>query len=120
MSTSCGPRTTAQHITKRMAETGRTRSKNSIYSVILDGPRVICHTEATLDVWWHSLKPEDKAALYELHLEGALDEPVPAITACNLSPKALERPEFVACLAEVARAGQIMLAVRKLVNDANC
>jgi hypothetical protein len=51
---------------------GQTKS-NHILSVVSDDHNVICHTEATLDTWWHSLAPEDKAALYELHLDGALD-----------------------------------------------
>lgn len=66
--------TTAQRITKRMQAADRLRGKDSIYSVVLDGDTVICHTEATLDIWWSELAPEDKAALYELHLEGALNE----------------------------------------------
>jgi hypothetical protein len=66
--------TTAQRIAKRMQETGRTRSKDSIYSVVSDDHNVICHTEATLDVWWNNLEPEDKAALYELHLEGTFEQ----------------------------------------------
>jgi len=51
MSTSCGSRTTAQRITKRMKATGRTRTKDGIFAI------------------------EDKGALYELHLGGALDDP---------------------------------------------
>lgn len=74
MSTSYRSRTTAERITKRMQETGRTRGKDSIYTVVLDGPRAICHTEATLDAWWAELTPEDKARLYELHLDGILGE----------------------------------------------
>ena len=66
--------TTAQRITKRMEATGRRRSKNSIYAIVSDEHNVHRLTEAHLDAWWESLKPEDKAALYELHLDGALDE----------------------------------------------
>ena len=81
--------TTAQRITKRMAETGRTRTKDSIYSVVSDDHTVICHTEVTLDAWWNSLAPEDKGALYELHLEGVLNEPNELQAAClSTVPKA--------------------------------
>jgi hypothetical protein len=69
---------TAQRITKRMAAEGRRRSKDSIFAVVSDDHNVHCLTEAHIDVWWESLKPEDKAALYELHLDGILDEDLPS------------------------------------------
>lgn len=64
---------TAQRITERMEATGRVRSKDSIYSVVMDDHNVHGLTEELLDVWWHELPAEDKAALYELHLDGVLE-----------------------------------------------
>jgi hypothetical protein len=69
--------TNVQRITERMEATGRTRGEGSIYSVVMDDHHVQCLTEPMLDVWWHELKPEDKAALYEMHLDGVLDKQQP-------------------------------------------
>jgi hypothetical protein len=71
-------KTIAQRMTKRMEAEGRRRSKDSIYAVVSDEHNVHCLTESHLDVWWASLKPEDKAALYELHLDGILDDELEA------------------------------------------
>ena len=71
-------KTTAQSITQRMEAEGRTRSKDSIYTVVSDDHNVLCMTEALLDTWWAFLQPEHKAALYELHLEGILEN----VNAC--------------------------------------
>jgi hypothetical protein len=78
---------------------GGVRTKDSIFSVVLDGDTAICHTEATLDTWWAELKPEDKAALYELHLEGALDADTPASI----------NPAWVAGMSTIQTAGKIMM-----------
>jgi hypothetical protein len=94
---------------------GRTRGKDAIYSVVSDDSNVICHTEATLDAWWNSLVPEDKGALYELHLEGALEPELPVMTSCGVSPRAMSRPEFVASLAELATASRIMIQAREFM-----
>jgi len=67
-------KTLAQRMTKRMEAEGRRRSKDSIYAVVSDDHNVHCLTEAHLDVWWDALPPEEKGALYELHLDGILDE----------------------------------------------
>ena len=75
-STSCGTQTTAQRITQRMEETGRKRTKGGIYAIASDEHNVHCLTEDLLDTWWRALSPEEKAVIYELHLDGALEEPV--------------------------------------------
>jgi hypothetical protein len=96
--------TNAQRITKRMQQTGRTRSKDSIYSVVSDDHNVLCHTEATLDVWWNSLAPEDKAALYELHLEGATETPKQVTVAISPDPEFDKRmKEFNSEIARIMR-----------------
>jgi hypothetical protein len=115
---------TADRIAQRMA--GRKRGKDAIYTVVTDDHSVICHTEATLDTWWAELAPEDKARLYELHLDGVLgpeSDPRPAdavsmisMTACGLSPKAVKSAEFLAGLAEVASAARIMLEAREVLD----
>jgi hypothetical protein len=58
-----------------MKATGRTRTKDGIFAVVGDDHNVLCLTEEMLDTWWRELAPEDKGALYELHLGGALDDP---------------------------------------------
>lgn len=108
--------TNAQRITKNIEARGGKRSKDSIYSIVSDEYNVICHTEATLDAWWNSLAPEDKAALYELHLEGALEPELPVVTSCGVSPRAMGNAAFVGSLAQLVTAGRIMVATRELMS----
>jgi hypothetical protein len=86
-------KTIAQRMTKRMEAEGRRRTKASIYAVAADDHNVHCLTEAHLDTWWDALSPEDKGALYELHLDGILDRDDPAQPA---PPASNIRAELVA------------------------
>lgn len=106
--------TTAQRIAQRMA--GRPRGKNAIYTVVSDDQNVIRHTEATLDAWWNSLAPEDKGALYELHLDGILDPP--AVTVCKLRmPRDKQkRAAFLESMAAMAHSGRLMLEAQQVLD----
>jgi hypothetical protein len=101
--------TTAQRIANKMS--GRTRGKDAIYTVVMDGNTMVCHTEATLDAWWAELAPEDKARLYELHLDGILGEE-PSFTVCGAAPGVLADPAFVAGMSAIAKAARIMMAAQ--------
>jgi hypothetical protein len=61
---------TAQALTDRMAETGRTRTKDGIFAIVSDDHNVHCLTEAMLDAWWASLPPTEKAVIYEADTDG--------------------------------------------------
>lgn len=107
----------AQRITKRMQQTGRQRGKDSIYAVVSDEHNVHYLTEAHLDIWWESLKPEDKAALYELHLKGALEPELPVMTTCGVSPRRMHDPAFVSAMAELVTASRIMVAAKQVRDE---
>jgi hypothetical protein len=61
--------TTAKRLHKRMAELGTKPSPETTLTIVTDDHNVHCLTEADLDTWWHSLKPHEKADVYERDLE---------------------------------------------------
>jgi hypothetical protein len=87
---------------------------NHILAIVSDEHN--CHpmTEELLDTWWSSLAPEDKADIYVLHLDGALQPPAPIV--CKLDQE--RTAELIARLKEVECFGQIMVLADEVVRHA--
>lgn len=63
-------------------------NEHPVYAIIADEHNMHCLGEPELDVWWESLSPEEKGAIYERDLDGAT--PLPPTS-----------PEFQAIVAHI-------------------